>query len=77
MLEKKLHKSSDDWKYVFEPPNPTSIFHMPYLKGYETHNLVLFDGRKGSPKEHISRFIDLWVFLPATATYVSGSSRKA
>ncbi|TQE05772.1 hypothetical protein C1H46_008591 [Malus baccata] len=31
---------------------------MPYLKGYETPNLVLFDGNKGSPKEHISYFID-------------------
>ena len=58
MLEKELHRSSEDWKYVLEPPYPTSILHMPYPKGYETPNLVLFDGRKGSPKEHISHFID-------------------
>ena len=31
---------------------------MPYPKGYETPNFSLFDGRKGSPKEHVSRFID-------------------
>ncbi|KAB2617921.1 hypothetical protein D8674_013790 [Pyrus ussuriensis x Pyrus communis] len=40
------------------PSYPTSVLHMPYLKGYETPNLVLFDRRKGSPKEHISPFID-------------------
>nr|XP_028960134.1 uncharacterized protein LOC114825565 [Malus domestica] len=31
---------------------------MPYLKGYETLNLVFFDGMNGSLKEHISCFID-------------------
>ncbi|KAB2597261.1 hypothetical protein D8674_000181 [Pyrus ussuriensis x Pyrus communis] len=30
---------------------------MPFHKGYETPNLVLFDERKSSPREHISRFI--------------------
>ncbi|KAB2628853.1 hypothetical protein D8674_033648 [Pyrus ussuriensis x Pyrus communis] len=37
---------------------PTRLHHMPYPKGYETPNLVLFDGMKGSPKEHISCFIN-------------------
>ena len=45
MLKKELHMSSEDWKYVPEPPYPTSFLHMPYLKGYETPNLVLFTGR--------------------------------
>ncbi|CAN6695246.1 unnamed protein product [Malus baccata var. baccata] len=58
MLENEVHMSSDDWKYVPEPPYPISLLHMLYPKGYETLNLVLFDGKKGSPKEHISRFID-------------------
>ncbi|KAB2614624.1 S2-RNase [Pyrus ussuriensis x Pyrus communis] len=47
-----------DWKSILKPPYPTSILHMPYPKGYETPNFVLFDGRKGSRKEHISHFID-------------------
>ncbi|CAL9025182.1 unnamed protein product [Prunus brigantina] len=30
----------------------------PYPKGYETPSFVIFDGRKGSPKEHVNRFVD-------------------
>ncbi|KAB2633851.1 hypothetical protein D8674_038218 [Pyrus ussuriensis x Pyrus communis] len=35
-----------------------TVFHIPYPKGYKTPNLVPFDGKKGSPKEHISRSIN-------------------
>ncbi|KAM2174790.1 hypothetical protein ACFX1Q_034276 [Malus domestica] len=59
MLENELHMSSKDWKYVPEPPYPTSVLHIPYPKGYKTPNLVFFDGNNGSPEEHISRFIDV------------------
>ncbi|CAL8993067.1 unnamed protein product [Prunus brigantina] len=30
----------------------------PYPKGYEAPTFVLFNGRKGSPKEHVNCFID-------------------
>ncbi len=58
MLEKELSRSQEDWKYIPQPPYPSSLLQQPYPKGYETPNFVLFDGRKGSPKEHVSRFID-------------------
>ncbi|BFG18248.1 hypothetical protein CerSpe_045220 [Prunus speciosa] len=58
MLEKELNRSQEDWKYVPQPPYPASLLQQPYPKGYETPSFVLFDGRKGSPKEHVSRFID-------------------
>lgn len=34
------------------------MYQEPYLKGYETPNFILLDDRKGSPKEHISQFLD-------------------
>ncbi|KAB2612603.1 hypothetical protein D8674_034919 [Pyrus ussuriensis x Pyrus communis] len=46
MLKKEMHKSSEDWKDVPETPYLTSALHMPYPKGCETLNLVLFYGRK-------------------------------
>ncbi|KAK9932278.1 hypothetical protein M0R45_019524 [Rubus argutus] len=55
MLEKELHRTNEDWKY---PPYPSSLVSLPYPKRYEAPTFILFDGRKGSPKEHISRFID-------------------
>ncbi|XP_062021382.1 uncharacterized protein LOC133737940 [Rosa rugosa] len=58
ILEKEFHRANEDWKYIPQPPYPSSLTSLPYPKGYETLNFVLFDGRKGSPKEHISRFID-------------------
>ncbi|CAL2237143.1 unnamed protein product [Prunus armeniaca] len=50
MLEKKLSRSQEDWKYLLQPPYPSSLLQQP--------SFVLFDGRKGSPKEHVNRFID-------------------
>ncbi|CAL9012398.1 unnamed protein product, partial [Prunus brigantina] len=44
--------------YLPQPPYPSSLLQQPYPKGYEAPNFVLFDGRKGSPKEHVNRFID-------------------
>ncbi|KAM5552842.1 hypothetical protein ABKV19_025189 [Rosa sericea] len=58
MLEKELYRSSEDWKYAPQPPYPSNIMHLSYPKNYETPTFTLFDGRKGSPKKHISRFID-------------------
>ncbi|CAL8988480.1 unnamed protein product [Prunus brigantina] len=58
MLEKELSRSQEDWKYLPQPPYPASLFQQPYPKGYEAPTFVLFDGRNGSPKEHVNRFID-------------------
>ncbi|CAL2253871.1 unnamed protein product [Prunus armeniaca] len=58
MLEKELSRSQEDWKYLPQPPYPSSLLQQPYPKGYEAPTFVLFDGRKGSPKEHVNRFID-------------------
>ncbi|CAL8121217.1 unnamed protein product [Prunus armeniaca] len=58
MLEKELSRSQEDWKYLPKPPYPSSLLQQPYPKGYEAPTFVLFDGRKGSPKEHVNRFID-------------------
>ncbi|CAL8169056.1 unnamed protein product [Prunus armeniaca] len=58
MLGKELSRSQEDWKYLPQPPYPSSLLQQPYPKGYEAPNFVLFDGRKGSSKEHVNRFID-------------------
>ncbi|CAL2247408.1 unnamed protein product [Prunus armeniaca] len=58
MLERELSRSQEDWKYIPQPPYPASLLQQPYPKGYETPTFVLFDGRKGSPKEHVNRFLD-------------------
>ncbi|CAL9000032.1 unnamed protein product [Prunus brigantina] len=58
MLEKKLRRSQEDWKYFPQPPYPSSLLQQPYPNGYKVPSFVLFDGRKGSPKEHVNRFID-------------------
>ncbi|BFG41078.1 hypothetical protein CerSpe_273520 [Prunus speciosa] len=58
MLERELNRSQEDWKYIPQPPYPSSLLQQPYPKGYEAPSFVLFYGRKGSPKEHVNRFID-------------------
>ncbi|CAL8137096.1 unnamed protein product [Prunus armeniaca] len=58
ILEKKLSRSQEDWKYLPQPPYPSSLLQQPYPKGYEAPNFVLFNGRNESPKEHVNRFID-------------------
>ncbi|CAL2271168.1 unnamed protein product [Prunus armeniaca] len=58
MLEKELSRSQEDWKYLPQPSYPSSLLQQPYPKGYEAPTFVLFDGRKGSPKEHVNLFID-------------------
>ncbi|BFG29997.1 hypothetical protein CerSpe_162710 [Prunus speciosa] len=58
MLERELNRSQEDWKYIPQPPYPSSLLQQPYPKGYEAPSFVLFDGRKGSPKEHVNHFID-------------------
>ncbi|CAL2229503.1 unnamed protein product [Prunus armeniaca] len=55
---KEFSRSQEDWKYIPQPPYPSSLLQQPYPKGYETPTFVLFDGRKGSPKEHVNRFLD-------------------
>ncbi|CAL2255872.1 unnamed protein product [Prunus armeniaca] len=56
--EKELIQSQEDWKYLPQSPYPSTLLQQPYPKGYEAPSFVLFDGRKGSPKEHVNRFID-------------------
>ena len=59
LLKRELHKPSiEDLKYVPQPPYPMEIFMKPYPVGYDSPHFTLFDGRKGNPKEHVSRFID-------------------
>ncbi|CAL8163039.1 unnamed protein product [Prunus armeniaca] len=58
MLEKKLSQIQEDWKYVPQPPYPSSLLQQPYPKGYKAPSVILFDETKGSPKEHVNRFID-------------------
>ncbi|CAL2265591.1 unnamed protein product [Prunus armeniaca] len=58
MLEKKQSRSQEDWKYVPQPPYSSSLLQQPYPNGYKAPSFVLFDGRNGSPKEHVNRFID-------------------
>ncbi|CAL9005366.1 unnamed protein product [Prunus brigantina] len=58
MLEKELSQSQEDWKYIPQPLYPSSLLQQPYPKGYEAPSFVLFKGRKGSPKEHVNRYID-------------------
>ncbi|XP_021804720.1 uncharacterized protein LOC110749029 [Prunus avium] len=58
MLEKELSRSQEDWKYIPQPPYPSSLLQQPYPKGYETPGFFLFGGRKESPKEHVNRFLD-------------------
>ncbi|CAL8998329.1 unnamed protein product, partial [Prunus brigantina] len=48
MLEKDLSWSQEDWKYIPQPPYPSSLLQQPYPKGYEAPSFVLFDGRKRS-----------------------------
>ncbi|KAK9951370.1 hypothetical protein M0R45_006817 [Rubus argutus] len=35
MLEKELHRTNEDRKYVPQPPYPSSLVSLPYPKGYE------------------------------------------
>ena len=59
LLERELHMpSTEDLEYMPQPPYPMEIFRKPYPAGYEPPHFILFDGRKGNPKEHVSRFID-------------------
>ncbi|CAL2231687.1 unnamed protein product [Prunus armeniaca] len=58
MLENELSRSQEDWKCVPQPPFPSSLLQRLYSKGYEAPSFVLFDERKGSPKEHVNRLID-------------------
>ncbi|KAI5335484.1 hypothetical protein L3X38_025617 [Prunus dulcis] len=58
MLGKELSRSQEDWKYLPQPPYPSSLLQQPYPKGYEAPNFILFDGREGFPKEHVNHFID-------------------
>uniref|UniRef100_A0A2N9IFC4 Integrase catalytic domain-containing protein n=1 Tax=Fagus sylvatica TaxID=28930 RepID=A0A2N9IFC4_FAGSY len=41
-----------------KPPYPKELLKEPYPEKYDTPNFSLFDGRKGSAVEHISKFLD-------------------
>uniref|UniRef100_A0A2N9II49 Retrotransposon gag domain-containing protein n=1 Tax=Fagus sylvatica TaxID=28930 RepID=A0A2N9II49_FAGSY len=44
--------------FVRKPPYPIELLKEPYPEKYETPTFALFDGRKGSAIEHISKFLD-------------------
>jgi hypothetical protein len=43
---------------VRKPPYPIELLKEPYPEKYDTPTFALFDGRKGSAMEHISKFLD-------------------
>ncbi|EXC03819.1 putative calcium-binding protein CML14 [Morus notabilis] len=45
-------------KYLPQPPYPSELYQKLYPLRYETPSFMLFNGRKGNPKKHISRFLD-------------------
>uniref|UniRef100_A0A2N9FRU5 Retrotransposon gag domain-containing protein n=1 Tax=Fagus sylvatica TaxID=28930 RepID=A0A2N9FRU5_FAGSY len=44
--------------FVRKPPYPIELLKEPYPEKYDTPTFALFDGRKGSAIEHISKFLD-------------------
>uniref|UniRef100_A0A2N9EG78 RNA-directed DNA polymerase n=1 Tax=Fagus sylvatica TaxID=28930 RepID=A0A2N9EG78_FAGSY len=44
--------------FVRRPPYPIELLKEPYPEKYDTLVFALFDGRKGSAMEHISKFLD-------------------
>jgi hypothetical protein len=44
--------------FVKKNPYPIELLKEPYLEKYDTPTFALFDGRKGSVIEHISKFLD-------------------
>uniref|UniRef100_A0A2N9GC74 Reverse transcriptase domain-containing protein n=1 Tax=Fagus sylvatica TaxID=28930 RepID=A0A2N9GC74_FAGSY len=44
--------------FVRRPPYPIELLKKPYLEKYDTPTFALFDGKKGSAMEHISKFLD-------------------
>jgi hypothetical protein len=44
--------------FVRKPPNHIELLKEPYPEKYDTPTFALFDGRKGSGIEHISKFLD-------------------
>ena len=44
--------------FVRRPPYPIKLLKEPYPEKYDTPTFALFDGRKGSAMEHISKFLD-------------------
>uniref|UniRef100_A0A2N9F487 Uncharacterized protein n=1 Tax=Fagus sylvatica TaxID=28930 RepID=A0A2N9F487_FAGSY len=44
--------------FVRRPPYPIELLKEPYPEKYDTPVFALFDGRKGSSMEHVSKFLD-------------------
>ena len=44
--------------FVRRPPYPIKLLKELYPEKYDTPTFALFDGRKGSAMEHISKFLD-------------------
>jgi hypothetical protein len=44
--------------FVRKPPYPIELLKEPYPEKYDTPTFTLFDSRKGSAMEHISKFLD-------------------
>ena len=62
--------------FVRKPPYPIELLKEPYLEKYDTPTFALFDGRKGSVIEHISKFWILWAPLLLMVNSIYGSSQN-
>ena len=58
LLEQKKAKMPKEKLFVRRPPYSIRLFNKPYLERYDLLTFSLYDGRKGSAIEHVSKFID-------------------
>uniref|UniRef100_A0A2N9ED87 RNA-directed DNA polymerase n=1 Tax=Fagus sylvatica TaxID=28930 RepID=A0A2N9ED87_FAGSY len=59
LIEKEREKLLKETRhFVCRPPYPLELLNKPYPKNYEIPTFSLFDGRKGSALEHVSKFLD-------------------
>jgi hypothetical protein len=59
LIEKEREKLPKETRHFFRrPPYPLELLNKPYPKNYEIPTFSLFDGRKGSALEHVSKFLD-------------------
>ena len=59
LIEKEREKLLKETRhFVYQPPYPLELLNKPYPKNYEIPTFSLFDGRKGSALEHVSKFLD-------------------
>uniref|UniRef100_A0A2N9I1I7 Integrase catalytic domain-containing protein n=1 Tax=Fagus sylvatica TaxID=28930 RepID=A0A2N9I1I7_FAGSY len=67
--------------FVRRPPYPIELLKEPYLEKYDTPTFALFDGRKGSAMEHISKGIHLvhgaacWIYQNLGGYAIANSTK--